>query len=382
MAFRNFMYAETDDDLSFLPKDQSADFGTGSPFVSINTKPSVVKVVPIDQHAENTADSEHSRHQEEYVIHLGSVAKRIRERKCRTRGGSSKPLVKRKQAVVDDAVNRRSQELLKIIDQIRTECAVIKEREKARDQECEELKAKYEAAMAYFDKNPSVNILREKIVYLSEEVKEQRANLDRMAEAVSKVVPYVAIELVNNDDIGRLVSKLVSPSILYERCQAFEEVAKINEPFDITKKLSRTPMLPLRFSFSRSFVFCNVLLLQRLMCLLLLFHLRRLLSHLLQCLLRDHSYCCFSIQDTVSSSSSVKATMLVGVTTLPVLPTEFEDLREVNVNFMDAKSYVPRVRGLGYPSILVETRLAASQCGSLSPLAPLWERRLGFYPLY
>nr|GEY39817.1 hypothetical protein [Tanacetum cinerariifolium] len=79
MAFRNFMYAETDDDLSFLPKDPSTDFGIGSSFVSINTKPSVVKAVPIDQPARNTADSEHSHHREEYVIHPGSVAKRIRQ---------------------------------------------------------------------------------------------------------------------------------------------------------------------------------------------------------------------------------------------------------------------------------------------------------------
>nr|GEY48402.1 hypothetical protein [Tanacetum cinerariifolium] len=186
MAFRNFMYAETDDDISFLPKDPSADFGTGTSFVSINTKPSVVKAVPIDQPAENTTDSEHSRHREEYVIHPGSVVKRI---------------------VVDNAVNRRSRELLKVIDQIRTECDVIKEREKSMYQECEELKAKCEAAMADFDKNPAVNVLREKIVSLSEEVKEHRANLDRMLLESQKWANY----------------------------QVFEEVAKINDPFDITK---------------------------------------------------------------------------------------------------------------------------------------------------
>nr|GFD08754.1 hypothetical protein [Tanacetum cinerariifolium] len=96
MSFRNFIYAENDDDLYFLPKEPSADFGTGSPSISINTEPSVVEVVPIDQPAKNTANSEHSPRREEYLIHLMSVAVRIRERKCGTRGGSSKPHVKRK----------------------------------------------------------------------------------------------------------------------------------------------------------------------------------------------------------------------------------------------------------------------------------------------
>nr|GEU72097.1 hypothetical protein [Tanacetum cinerariifolium] len=138
--------------------------------------------------------------------------------------------------------------------------------------------------MADFDKNHAVIVLREKIASLSGEVKEHIANLDRMLlvsqkwdgyqvilsmleskvtsleakkvklesveaslrqelqntklyrdEVVSKVVPYVAMELVNGDDMGRLVAKLVYASILYGRCQAFEEVAKMNELFDITK---------------------------------------------------------------------------------------------------------------------------------------------------
>ncbi|GJU70498.1 hypothetical protein Tco_1256757 [Tanacetum coccineum] len=41
MDFNNFLYAETDGDLSFLPKEPSPDFGTGSPSISINTEPLV-----------------------------------------------------------------------------------------------------------------------------------------------------------------------------------------------------------------------------------------------------------------------------------------------------------------------------------------------------
>ncbi|GJX23040.1 hypothetical protein Tco_0227485 [Tanacetum coccineum] len=137
---------------------------------------------------------------------------------------------------------------------IRAECGMLKDREKVRDQECEELKAKCKEAMADFDKNPIVNVLHEKIASLFGEVKEHRANLDRMllesqnwvgyqvslstleSKVASLEVEKVKLEaLVNSDDMGRLVTKLFSASILYERCQEFEEVANMNEPFDIIK---------------------------------------------------------------------------------------------------------------------------------------------------
>nr|GEW65181.1 hypothetical protein [Tanacetum cinerariifolium] len=163
-----------------------------------------------------------------------------------------------KQAVVDNAINTRYRELLK---------------------------AKCKEDMEDFDKNPAVNVLREKISSLSGKVKEYKANLDMMllesqkwvdyqvshstlyskvasletkkvmleatkpslhqelenarlymVEVVSKVVPYVATELVQSDDMGRLVAMLVSSAIFYRRCHAFEEVANMKEPFDITKE--------------------------------------------------------------------------------------------------------------------------------------------------
>ncbi|GJW20915.1 hypothetical protein Tco_0031537 [Tanacetum coccineum] len=55
------------------------------------------------------------------------------------------------------------------------------------------------------------------------------------AEFVLKVVPYVAMELVQSDEMGRLVAKLVSSTIFYERCAAFEEVADMKEPLDLAK---------------------------------------------------------------------------------------------------------------------------------------------------
>ncbi|GKF11607.1 hypothetical protein Tco_0049533, partial [Tanacetum coccineum] len=176
-----------------------------------------------------------------------------------------------RQAFLDNVVNRRSQELLQVIKKIRGECDVMKERKRAREEECEELRSKCEAAMTDFEKHPSMVAMREKMSALSTEAKEHKANLNRMLlesqkwagyqvslsaleskvasleaekarlevveaslkkevddvkrdsmEVVSKFVPYAALELIYSDELGRLVGKLVSSVVLYRRCVAFE----------------------------------------------------------------------------------------------------------------------------------------------------------------
>ncbi|GJT38958.1 hypothetical protein Tco_0938823 [Tanacetum coccineum] len=62
-----------------------------------------------------------------------------------------------------------------------------------------------------------------------EEVKHDRR------EVVSKVVPYACIELLHSDELGRLVGKLVSSAITFGRCRAYKHVARMNEPFDLSK---------------------------------------------------------------------------------------------------------------------------------------------------
>ncbi|GJY48605.1 hypothetical protein Tco_0438561 [Tanacetum coccineum] len=340
IAFRNFIYTKDDEDLAFLPKEPSPGFGIGSPSVSVNMEPLKANEEPEIQLIEVTSDSGGSPKPELFVIHPGSVAARIKDRKCKTRGWSSRPPVKRKlasgsstsratraktssskddapfltvfyddegfpdvlelkdatayhlkifaitppasknhmdnhmdlelldlhdrcyarQAVVDNVVNRRSCELLHVIEKLRGECGVMRSRERAREEECEGLQVKCEAAMTEFEKNPAVVALWEKIFVLSDEVKEHKLNLDRMMlesqkleavevslqkeveelkqdrrEVVSKVVPYAVMELVYSDDMGSLVGKLVSSAIMYGRCRAFEQVVDMKEPFDLSK---------------------------------------------------------------------------------------------------------------------------------------------------
>ncbi|GKF46326.1 hypothetical protein Tco_0136128, partial [Tanacetum coccineum] len=111
MAFRNFMYAEDDEDLSFLPRESSLEFGTGSPFDSINNKPPLLKADLLDsanpeQLVENTANSGGSPAREKMlVIGTGSISGWMKDRKCMTKC-SMKPPVKRK--LVHDGSSLRS----------------------------------------------------------------------------------------------------------------------------------------------------------------------------------------------------------------------------------------------------------------------------------
>ncbi|GKB97542.1 hypothetical protein Tco_0983679 [Tanacetum coccineum] len=323
MAFRNFIYTEDDEDLSFMPKDPSPGFGTGPLSVSVNTEPLKANKELVIQPVKVTADSGESPKPKLFVVHLGSVAARIKDRKlsdddeglpdvlelkdatsCHLKISAITPPAWKnhldnhmdvelldlhdrcyaRQAVVNNAVNRRSRKLLQVIEKLRGEFDVMRSKESAREEECEGLRVKCEATMTQFEMNPVVVALREKIYALSTEVKEHKLNLDRMIlesqkwvgyhqslstleskvtsleaekarlevvevslrkeveglkqdrrEVVSKVVPYAAIELVHSDDMGSLVGRLVSSAILYGRCRAYEQVADMKEPFDLSK---------------------------------------------------------------------------------------------------------------------------------------------------
>ncbi|GKE14386.1 hypothetical protein Tco_1421963, partial [Tanacetum coccineum] len=145
------------------------------------------------------------------------------------------------------------------------EADVMRARELAREKECEWLRAKCEAAMTDFDKNPAVLLLQEKMSLLAAEVKEHKGNLDRLMlesqkwsgyqvsllaleskvasleaekanlEATEASLRQEIEELLHSDELGRLVWKLVSSAITFGRCRAYEQVARIKEPFDLSK---------------------------------------------------------------------------------------------------------------------------------------------------
>ncbi|GJV51781.1 hypothetical protein Tco_1447522 [Tanacetum coccineum] len=180
-----------------------------------------------------------------------------------------------RQAVVANAVNSTSRELLQVIEKLRGEFDVMKDMKRAREEECEELRAKFEAAMTEFEKNPMVVALPEKISTLSTEVKEHKVSLDRIMLKSQKWAGYQqslstlelkvtsleaekarleVVELVHSDDMGSLVGRLVSFAILYVRCRAYEQVADIKEPFNLSKvkdEFVADPLAPIEALLSK-----------------------------------------------------------------------------------------------------------------------------------
>ncbi|GKA47792.1 hypothetical protein Tco_0740750 [Tanacetum coccineum] len=323
MAFRNFIYTEDDDDLSF--KEPVPGFGIGSPSASVNTKLPKDVEEPEVQPAEITADSGESLKAGVFIVHPGSVAAHIKERKCKTREGSLRPPVKRKlasgssssravhaktsaskndslilsisndyeglpdcfklkdanayhlkiaaitppawkghldnqmnlelldlhdrcyarQAIVDNAVNKRAREFLQVIEKMSGEANVIKARERSYEEECNLDRMMIESQkwlgyqVTFLTRESKVDSLEAKKAKLEaveasllrevEELKQDRRDV------VSKVVPYAAMKLVHSDELGRLVGTLVSFAITYGRCRAYEQVATMKEPFDLSK---------------------------------------------------------------------------------------------------------------------------------------------------
>nr|GEV31443.1 hypothetical protein [Tanacetum cinerariifolium] len=285
MDFRNFIYTEDDDDLSFLPKEPSPGFGIGSPSTSVNTEPPKDVEEPEVQPTEVTVDSGESLKADVFVVHPGSVDAHIKERKCKTRGGSSRPLIKRKLAFEPSSshvmcaktyASKDDAHFLSISDDDEglLDCFKLKNAnachlkiyaitppawkghlDNQMDLELLDLHDHYYAhCHVKFDQNLIVLALWEKIYSLTVDVKEHKeadkarleaveASLHREVEelkqdkrdVVSKVVPYAVMELVHSDELGRLVGKLVSSAITYGRCRAYEQVAAIKDPFDLSK---------------------------------------------------------------------------------------------------------------------------------------------------
>nr|GEV22682.1 hypothetical protein [Tanacetum cinerariifolium] len=307
---------DDDKETTFLPHEPSPGFGGSSPSASISNEPPLLVVEPLDsvnleQLMENIADSRGSPVCEA-VVGSCSVDERMTSKKSSLAPTEAKvesfayltifyddeglldaPKLQTAVIVILWSLmspfrpggvilitNQRSRELLKVVNQMKGECEVLREMQKARDKEYDELKATCKAVMEDFDKNPAVMVLHQKIASLLVEVKKHKESLDRMllesqkwvgyqenlanleskvvafeskkgmleaAEALfrkesealkcdrAEVVPYVAMELVHSDEMAMLVGRLVSSAIFYERSAALEEVAKMKEPFNLAK---------------------------------------------------------------------------------------------------------------------------------------------------
>nr|GEX71742.1 hypothetical protein [Tanacetum cinerariifolium] len=159
-----------------------------------------------------------------------SIAARIKDKKYKTEGGSSRPPFKGKLALGSSTshatrakisslkedvpfltVSDDDEGKLLVIMKLRGMFDVMRSKERAREEECKGLQVKCNAAMTEFEKN-------------LDEVEEL---MHDRREVVSKLVPYAATKLVYSDDMRSLVGKLMSFAIVYGRCKAFEQASNI-----------------------------------------------------------------------------------------------------------------------------------------------------------
>nr|GEW28157.1 hypothetical protein [Tanacetum cinerariifolium] len=286
--FRNFVYAKDEEYLSFLPKEPSLAFGTGSPSVSVNIEPLMIdeepggssrppvkrKLAPGSLTARATRAKTSASKDDVYFLTISDEDEGlsdVHELKDATAchlniSNITPPAWKNhldnyidlelldlhdycyaRQAFVDNVVNKRSCELLGVIEKLKDECD---EKISTLSSEAKEHKANLDRMMLesqkYVGYQANLSSLESQVVSLEAEKARLEAvkvslrkevddaRWDRM-EVVSKVVPYVAMELIHSDDLGSLVGKLVTSAIVFGRCKAFEQVALMKEPFDLTK---------------------------------------------------------------------------------------------------------------------------------------------------
>nr|GEX09230.1 ribonuclease H-like domain-containing protein [Tanacetum cinerariifolium] len=228
-----------------------------------------------------------------FVVQVVSVAARIRERKCKTRRDSSRPPVKRKvasgsstsrtvcanastlkddssvlsiyeddkdnhldldlldlpdrcyarQAVVDNAVNKRSRKLLDVIEKLREKMSLLAAEAKEQKGNLDRLMLESQKWSGYqlslLDMESNVAFLEAEKANLEaidaslcQEI--EKVNHDKR-EVISKVVHYACMELLYSDELGRLVGKLASSAITFGRCKAYKQVTRMKESFDLSK---------------------------------------------------------------------------------------------------------------------------------------------------
>ncbi|GJX17830.1 hypothetical protein Tco_0218662 [Tanacetum coccineum] len=233
MDFRNFIYTEDDDDLAFLPKEPSLGFGTGSPSASVNTELPKDVEEPKVQPAEITTVLGESPKAGVFIVHPESVAARIKERKCKTRGGSSRPHVKRKLAFESSSsrvvraktfASKDDAHILSISDDDEDKFPVHLVLSEGIDLLIHSLSSIYIVVD---------NVVNRRARKFLQVVEKMSGEADVIKASVG--LHYAAMELVYSDELGRLVGTLVSSTITYGRCRAYEQVAAMKDPFDLSK---------------------------------------------------------------------------------------------------------------------------------------------------
>ncbi|GJW23459.1 hypothetical protein Tco_0034081 [Tanacetum coccineum] len=299
MDFRSFMMQEINGEFKFLPEG-CIDNNQGSPSSkSVNNEASVIDVKPLTSlHPSNfikdVADSDNASAGDNENPLLGTSLPPLPEVASKVAGEASDPLDVDSDAdihvVLDNVLNSRTRELIYALHKATALYDAIRARELEKDKAYAELERKCNEALLYLNKNPLVADIRTEIEILQGRVNGLHSECTRLvieekkwinydqtlyalqskikglesererlklseiqllqemdalkqdrASVVAKIVPNAATKFIRSDEMGMLVAKLVKASIIYGRCAAFKEVAKLKEPFVMEKMAGYRP---------------------------------------------------------------------------------------------------------------------------------------------
>ncbi|GJW47366.1 hypothetical protein Tco_0079012 [Tanacetum coccineum] len=259
MDFRSFMLEGVDGEFNFLPGEGVSE-GRNSPFAKfVNKDAHVIGATPLSSVyplniVENVADSDDSSCREDEKTLVGpslpphpEASKKLKILGKRTREQREER---------DERVSRRAPESAEsdldknpLVSDMRAEIKVLQGQVDGLYSEynrliLEETKwVNYEQTLSSLRaKIKGIESERERLKSFEIQLLQEIDSLkhDRAA-IVSKVIPDASMNLVRSDDLGMLITKLVRSSIIYGRCQSFEEVATMKEPFVLEKMSGNLP---------------------------------------------------------------------------------------------------------------------------------------------
>ncbi|GKB01146.1 reverse transcriptase domain-containing protein [Tanacetum coccineum] len=257
MDFRSFMMQEIDGEFKFL-LEGCIDNNQGSPSSkSVNNEASVIDAKPLtslhpSNFIEDVADSDDASAGDNENPLLGTslpplpkAGSKMVVQASKVAGEASDPLDVDSDVdihvVLANVLNSRTRELISALHKATTSYDAIRARERERDRAYAELERKCNEALLDLNKNllskiEGLESERERLkLFKIQLLQEMDALKQDRASVIVKVVPDAATKLIRSDEMGMLVAKLVKASIIYGRCAAFEEVAKLKEPFVMEK---------------------------------------------------------------------------------------------------------------------------------------------------
>nr|GEW51558.1 putative nucleotidyltransferase, ribonuclease H [Tanacetum cinerariifolium] len=232
MDFKSFMLGGVDGKFNFLPAEDASESQNFPSVKSMNNDALMIDATPLSS------------------VYLSNIVENAADSDDPSYGDDEQSLVA--SGVPGEALPQKVQKVparaSKVVGEASTPLDV--------DSDFDIHERKGNEALQDLDKNPLVFVMRAEIKALQEQVdglysiESERERLksfniqllqeidslkqDR-ADVVSRVIPDAAMKLNGNDDLGVLIAKLFRSSIIYGRCQDFDEVAAMEEPFVLEK---------------------------------------------------------------------------------------------------------------------------------------------------